>query len=348
MNRFLVYLLALLLIAAASAPATAQRVGMTQSLHYSSNIGNVRIATDAAGNTYYAGCFQDQLDIAGTHLTAPAGNTSVEVFFAKFTPSGQLAWLKQGGSPTNEIVYDVATNGAGSVYVCGINGRNADFGGATLDSAGTYLVKLNGATGNVQWARVVGHTKVNAATQPNGVYLVSIAATPTDVYVSGNSIDNDYLDGIPLQSGHLAQSAFVARCTPGSAGVPGVITAVWQCVPTASTAQSGAGDVRVSATGEVVMVGGFKGAVRLGGEPGTPVHTGQPTAYGYEFFLARLTPSITGGSSQAVLEDMPVISGLALDARANCYITGYAPQGASIGNAVAADSACTPPALTGS
>lgn len=337
MNRLLYYLLALLL-AAASTPATAQQVAMTQSLHYSSGIGNVRVATDAAGYSYYAGCFEGQIDIAGTRISAPAGNTSVNIFFAKFTPGGQLVWLTQGGSPTHEIVYDVTTDGAGSVYVCGINGKNADFGGATLDSAGSYLVKLNGATGNVQWARVVGHTKVNVATQPDGVYVVSVAATPTDVYVSGNTIDNDDLDGIPLQNGHLAQSAFVARLTPGSFGVPGVITAVWQCVPTDTVSRSGAGDVRVTAAGEVVMIGGYQGVARFGGEPSAPLHTGQPSPYGYEFFLTRITPSATGGSSQAVLEDMPVLSGLALDAQANCYITGFVPQGAHIGNQVAGDS----------
>ncbi len=342
-------LLALLLLTLAGAftPAAAQRVGMIQSLSYPSSVGNLRTATDPAGNTYYVGCFQDRIDIAGTVMTAlPAGDQSVNIYFAKFDAAGQLQWLRQGGSPGtggsnstgHEIVYDVALDGAGAVYVAGISREGAQFGTTTLDSVGTFLVKLDAATGNFLWARLVGHSTSVGGIHPRS-YLVDIAATPTDVYFSGTFLDNDELDGIPLQNGHLGQSAVVGRCSPGTGFQPGIVTAVWQCVPTDTLARSLAGAICISPTGGLVITGGYTGTVRFGGEAGSPTHTaGRISPYGVEYFIVRLTPSALGGSTQEVIDRLPLASTLVLDAQANCYFTGYVPQGDSIGHVIAADS----------
>lgn len=334
MNRFL-YLLALLLVAAVSTPATAQHAAMVQSLHYSSGVGNIRSATDAAGNTYYAGCFEGLLDIAGTQLTAPA-NESVNIYYAKFDAAGQLNWLTQGGSDSVDIVYNVAVDGVGGVYITGTNpGRDFHIGSHSLDSAGTHLVKLNATNGAVRWMRTVGHTTVLHGGQPFGIRLYGLAATATDLYIGGSVTDNDSLDGVALQNPGAVTSAFVARCNPAT----GVVTSVWQCVPSGATSASGLGMMQVAANGDIVTLVGHEGTVQLGGAPGSSSHTATLAANGvYEFCLVRITPTPAGGTTQNLVDRLPRTSALALDPQGNAYIGGFVGAGMPTGNVLAVDS----------
>jgi hypothetical protein len=113
------------------------------------------LAVDRSGNVYLAGNFQGPAAFGGTTLT---GAGSDDVFVAKLTSAGTVAWARQLGGSGSDWAARLALDGAGSVYVTGAFQGTAAFGGMTLTSAGGqdgYVAKLSSA-GVVQWARDFG------------------------------------------------------------------------------------------------------------------------------------------------------------------------------------------------
>ena len=83
------------------------------------------VAVDAAGNGYVTGHFQNGASLDGTSLTNYGG---VDLFLAKFSPSGQLLWSRVAGGPGVDVGYGVAVDPVGEVLICGYHGAQARFG----------------------------------------------------------------------------------------------------------------------------------------------------------------------------------------------------------------------------
>src|SRR5207248_2702311 len=92
------------------------------------------IATDKEGNVYVTGYFQDKAAFGGTELT---GNTYADpgrdydndygdMFIAKYTSEGNLAWVRRAGGQGKNAGNSVAVGPTGHVYVTG------GFGGGTI------------------------------------------------------------------------------------------------------------------------------------------------------------------------------------------------------------------------
>src|SRR3954447_5902331 len=71
------------------------------------------LALDPQGDPVVAGYTKGDLD--GAH----AGNTSDDMFVAKYDPAGTRQWVKQIGSTVADRAYGVAVDGDGSVYAAG-------------------------------------------------------------------------------------------------------------------------------------------------------------------------------------------------------------------------------------
>jgi len=73
------------------------------------------ITTDASGNVYTVGNFQNTVDFdpsAGTsNLTAAGGK---DVFIHKLDPSGNFLWAKSWGSSSTDVGYSVSTDASPS------------------------------------------------------------------------------------------------------------------------------------------------------------------------------------------------------------------------------------------
>jgi hypothetical protein len=123
------------------------------------------VATDRAGNVFIAGTFSGTVDFdprpGVSNLTCKY--TDRDVFVAKYTAAGALAWARQlgGGGATGNSDFGsgIAVDAAGDVYVTGSFTGTANFdpgpGSFNLTSGakGTAFVeKLDGA-GNFVWAR---------------------------------------------------------------------------------------------------------------------------------------------------------------------------------------------------
>jgi|GEM_PF-6542480 hypothetical protein len=106
---------------------------------------------DAAGNTYLAGSFLDEVTFGSTTLVSKGGN---DAYVAKLSPSGDVLWAKSAGGTGGDVALAVAVDSAGNVYTTGYFKQQATFdnksvtGTATLGSF--YLAKYS-ATGQLLW-----------------------------------------------------------------------------------------------------------------------------------------------------------------------------------------------------
>ena len=150
---------------AAPSPASRTRATRTSSLVKDSptgtrlwtrELGTARleraygVAIDPAGNVVVTGYTTGDLD--GAH----GGNTTDDVFVAKFDPNGALTWLRQFGVPAvADRGYALATDAAGNVYVTGYTRGN--LAATNQGDKDIYIAKLD-PTGAQLWLQQFGST----------------------------------------------------------------------------------------------------------------------------------------------------------------------------------------------
>lgn len=122
------------------------------------------IAIDPAGNIF----------VAGLSNSFPYGDTgALDLFCIKFNPAGTLLWDRTVGTPANEGTSQqcIAIDEFGDVYL----GCHTTYGGTS-----TSISKLNGANGQLLWAKLIGgqtgHSFGAIAVDPDGVYAFGIRA----------------------------------------------------------------------------------------------------------------------------------------------------------------------------
>lgn len=110
------------------------------------------LATDGAGNIYFAGHYRGEVDFdpGPGEAIRSTGSVIPDAFVVKFTPAGALAWVQTFGGLSAEYVHGLDVDDAGNVYVVG----RSEEGGTDLDPgpgedlhlrSGGFVVKLNTA-----------------------------------------------------------------------------------------------------------------------------------------------------------------------------------------------------------
>lgn len=154
MKRVAVLLTVLALVLAlagcSSSPQSPQSgtVAWTQQFGTSNYDDVFDVTVDASGNAYVTGYTFGSLQ--GTN----AGKDDIIV--AKFSPTGQRAWLTQIGTPVMETGYRIALDSSGNIYVGGTTQGN--LGGTnpgTTNLSDPYLAKFNASGANV-WVKQFG------------------------------------------------------------------------------------------------------------------------------------------------------------------------------------------------
>jgi hypothetical protein len=123
-------------------------------------------ATDAQGNIVITGALYDSLDFGGGYLVS---ESSMDIYVAKFDPTGNHAWSASFGDLGIQKGNSIAMDHLGNVIVVGDFVGTIDFGGDTLTSAGTdiFIAKFDPA-GHHLWSRNFGNTSPQWA---NGVAI---------------------------------------------------------------------------------------------------------------------------------------------------------------------------------
>lgn len=121
------------------------------------------VTSDASGNVYVVG------DAASTNYPASpgaydvTGDTAVDAFVTKLSPSGAMVWSTFLGGSGGDNAYAVAVDGSGSVYVAGAT-SSADFpvtGGCfdntlAVGNFDIFVAKLSSNGSRVTWATYLG------------------------------------------------------------------------------------------------------------------------------------------------------------------------------------------------
>jgi len=166
------------------------------------------IATDGAGNVIVVGDFSGSATFGtATNLTS-AG--AVDIFIAKYNPSGTLIWAKRAGGTVNDRATAVTTDSNGNIYLTGSFGGTANFDGTNITATGgafdtdIFVAKYN-STGNIQWVKKGGTTGGDVE-EAKAITLDALG----NVYISGVFFNTVSFDGQTISS-NGSSDAFVAK-----------------------------------------------------------------------------------------------------------------------------------------
>lgn len=134
------------------------------------------IAFDQTGNVFVTGVFRNEADFGPTNLTS-AGRD--DAFLAKYSPAGQLIWVRQMGGTNFDASRGVAVDSTGNCYTTGSFQGAASFGGTNLTAFGNsdIFVAKHSSAGELLWVRQAGGTNLDegraVAVSSSGDYFVT-------------------------------------------------------------------------------------------------------------------------------------------------------------------------------
>jgi len=282
------------------------------------------VAIDASGNAYVTGSFTSFYLTFGTVMLTNADTTSYtdDIFIAKYTSSGSVAWAKRAGDLGWEEALSVSVDASSNIYIAGnYNSPTISIGTTTLtniDNSGNtddvFLIKYN-TSGNVQWAKSAGGKSYDYAnsvvTDATGNIFVGGEFSSPFITFGTSTLTNN--DSVPGNSYDLFLAKYDASGNP-----------LW-AKSTGGDGDDAVMSVDVNTAGNAYITGFFNSP---GINFGTTVLTNNDTNYYYDIFISKfdaagnvLWAKSSGGSS-----DDGAFS-IAVDATGNAYVVGgfYSP-----------------------
>lgn len=203
--------------------------------------------TDAGGNIYVTGHFEsDDLEAGGKVLPNAGG---YDVFTAKFSPAGEILWVRTAGGVGYDYGHGLVVDGNGDVIITGAVQGDAAFGNEKVEGKGNsiFCAKYD-SDGTLKWLRASS----GVAGSGHGID----ADGQGNLYIGGNVSGKGGFGKVAIDT--TGQSALALKLTTNG-------EAVWASVIPGT---SGAlyHEITCDASGRVWGAGMFKGSVTLGGE----------------------------------------------------------------------------------
>jgi hypothetical protein len=262
------------------------------------------ITTDASGNVYAAGYFQNTCNFSGTSRTA-AGNS--DLFVCKYTAAGSLLWIYTASTcSADDYANAITLDAAGNAYVTGSYGGSINFGGVSKTTAGTqdvFLIKLNEA-GVQQWVQTGGGPNYDQATD-------IILNQTGDVIITGTLAGSVNFSGTSLNSLAGLDDFFVIKYS--SAG------ALHYIKNGLSSSEDFGSKLAIDNLGNLIVFGSY-------------YQSGQ-----YGFFIAKYDNSASNvllWTQTSTPSDFTSAAGLGVDNYNDIYITGLFQNTLTVGSTI--------------
>jgi len=182
------------------------------------------LVVDNQNSVYISGEFAAYAQFSGSAITS-AGEA--DSYVAKYNASGDLQWIKRGGSNKVDRARGMGTDGT-NIFITGQYGGTATFGGAApitaVDTSDIYIAALDN-NGAFKWAATIGGKADTVETlgyeSGNAVAAYS-SGTNGAVYATGGLLDGGTFGAISVPKNGTRTDAFVTKLTwdPGMPGLP--------------------------------------------------------------------------------------------------------------------------------
>ncbi|WP_437932787.1 protein kinase [Sorangium sp. So ce291] len=225
------------------APALAMRLGDADRQAINA------VAADAGGDLWITGAFRGAIDLGAVRLQ---GAGYADVFVARLAPAGEVLWARRFGDGEWQSSGDIALDRAGNALVTGAFRGAIDFGqGPLRNPAGNdiFVAKLD-AAGNVLWSKRFGDES------EQGGNRVAVDQAGNVVIAGQCSGSLDLGDGALRGAGRY--DIFLAKLDASG-------NTRWSR-RLGDAAEQLAYGLGVDARGNIFLMGGFEGAVDIGGE----------------------------------------------------------------------------------
>jgi len=273
------------------------------------------ISTDSEGNVYTTGYFRESIDLNGDGTADFTSAGGSDVYIAKYSTDGTLAWAKGFGGGNGDRGHSISTDSVGNVYATGEFFGSIDLNGdgtADLTSTGVndaYIAKYS-SNGTLAWATQVGSRRGDSG---NGISTDSAG----NVYVTGmfaGSIDLNG-DGIAdLTVGQIDDAydeAYIAKYSSNG-------TLAWAKGFGGGSVDLGK-DISIDSAGNVYAIGEFTGSMDFNGD-GTVDLT---SAGGRDVYIAKYNSDGTLAWGKGIGSSWSDHArGISTDSEGNIYVTG--------------------------
>lgn len=259
----------------------------------------INIAVDANGNFYITGRYTSDATFEASTITSTG---SFDLFLAKYTSGGTLAWVKSAGGAQSDGGSDIVVDAGGNVYVTGYYAGVVFFEGTAVNGAGNndfFVAKYN-ANGGLQWVRSAGGIYDDRG---NGIALDAA----NNVYLTGQFQNSFTFGNTPLTSAG-GYDIFIAKYNSDG---------VLQLVNSSGGPSDDYGlDIAVDNAGNSYITGGYQLNATFGSL--STISTGST-----DIFIAKYSSE---GSFQWVKSiggaDIDFGYGITIDSNGYIYVTG--------------------------
>lgn len=160
------------------------------------------IGTDALGNVFVWGSFQDTLAL-GTDSLLTFGQS--DLFLLKYDSNGNLLWKNHFGGSKNDLAVALRVSDSGDLYLSGTFNGKILLGSTFLeayDNLDSFVARYD-SEGNLVWAKQLGSDQL-------GALVTDLAFDNNHIFITGTYVNNTLINGQTIMTDGL-QSLFVAR-----------------------------------------------------------------------------------------------------------------------------------------
>ncbi len=257
------------------------------------------ISIDAGGNTYTTGYFTGAADFGTTTLHS-SGVT--DIFIAKIDNTGNYVWAVKAGGPGSDRALSIKADAAGNSYITGFYYGTASFGSQTITAVGIqdlFIAKYNNA-GVLQWVKSAGGASADIG---NGITIDNSG----NVVVTGEFSGTASFGGFSLSSLYNSTDVFTTK-------LDGNGNFLWAKKGSGASTDRGI-DAACDASENVFVTGQYSDTITFDAAHNNTINNAifliKYNSSGQEQWFRKI-----GGGT------MNNVSGIAIDANDNIYLTG--------------------------